>query len=328
MSDANEEMVVLVLNYNGHGLLKKCLPSMVVAVERAGPDCRLVVVDNCSTDDSVPMLRRDFPSAEVVVTAKNDFLFSLNAVVESRREELVVILNNDMVLDSDCLRQMKPWFADPAIFAVTCRIYDWNGVDRFETTPAHLCTVYVQDGWFQEQYDPAPDHPCFVQLASGGASAYRRELFCKLGGFDDLFRPGYSEDSDLSYQAWRRGWRIGYEPLSIVYHYGSVSMKKSFGVAREQIALRNRVLMAAKSLGGWGFLCRFLALYPKRLLQHLLWGDRRLGLALWTAAPRIPKALARRFAGRRSGSGSLSDAKIASLMNCRYLKSDTSSPSI
>ena len=314
MSDDTKDMAVLVLNYNGHELLKKCLPSVVVAVERTGPGCRLVVVDNRSTDESVSMLRRDFPTAEVVVTPKNDFLFSLNAVVEGRREELVVILNNDMILDADCLRQMKPWFADPAVFAVTCRIYNWNGVDRFETTPTHLCTVYSQDGWFQEQYDTAPDHPCFVQLASGGASAYRRELFCELGGFDDLFRPGYSEDSDLSYRAWRRGWRIAYEPRSIVYHFGSVSMKESLGDEREPIALRNRVLMAAKSLGGGAFLTRLLLLYPKRLVQHLLWGDHRLGRALLSALPRLPKALLRRFSSR-SGTPWLSDAEIASLMN-------------
>jgi GT2 family glycosyltransferase len=254
----------------------------------------------------------------VVIAPKNDFLFSLNAVVKSRREELVVILNNDMILDADCLRQVKPWFADPAIFAATCRIYNWNGVDRFETTPAHLCTFHVQNGWFQEQYDTAPDYPCYVQLASGGASAYRRDLFCELGGFDPLFHPIYFEDNDLSYRAWQGGWRVILDPRSVVYHLESATMKREAGSRIRLICGRNRILFMAKNLGGHAFLLRFLALYFKRVLQHRFGGDRELARALFAALPRLPKALCHRAQYRWRHPVLCSDSEIAALSGQPY----------
>ena len=55
-------------------------------------------------------------------------------------------------------------------------------------------------------------------FASGGHSAYRRDRFLEMGGFDPLFAPFYWEDVDLCYRAWKRGWKILFEPRSAVLH--------------------------------------------------------------------------------------------------------------
>jgi len=313
---------VLVLNYNGGDLLARCLPSVVKAVENAGPHCRLVVVDNRSTDDSIEFLEANFPTVDIVLAAKNDFLFSLNDVVRECQEEIVIILNNDMEVAPDFIEHLQPYFSSPEVFAVTCRIFNWNGVDRFETTPESICTLFCKGGWFHERYDTAPDYSCFVQLASGGASAFRRTMFCELGGFDRLFQPAYYEDTDLSYRAWQRGWRIIYEPRSRVFHLGSASMKKH--AKMHSINRRNSILMAAKLLGDWHFVLRFVLLYPKRMLQHCCWGDRELGRALLAAVPRLPRALARRVVARGSGTCYLLDAEIETFMNTPCARKEVS----
>lgn len=312
--EMNANVAILVLTYNGRDLLARCLPTVVKAANRMGSNCRVVVVDNCSIDDSVSFLRREFPTVEVHITSKNDFLFSYNDVVRTCLEDLVVILNNDMQVDEGFIPPLVAHFADPRVFAVTCRIHNWNGVNAFETVPDSLHTVQCLNGWFEDRYDPAPDYPCCVQLASGGASAFRRAMFCELGGFDDLFRPGYCEDSDLSYQAWRRGWQIIYEPRSLVYHFDSVSMRQRYGDRRYGLALRNRLLMVVKSMGNSAFLVRFLLLYPKRLCQHLLWGDRLLGRALLEALVKLPKALFRRLCANARADRVLSDTEIVTIV--------------
>src|SRR5437899_12338723 len=88
---------LLVLNYNGIAHLDDCLSSALRAARVHGR-CTVVCVDNRSTDDSRDYVRRRFPEVDVVETAKNDFLFSLNAVIEVRTEEIAIVVNNDMRL--------------------------------------------------------------------------------------------------------------------------------------------------------------------------------------------------------------------------------------
>ena len=94
---------LLVLNFNGQDLLAECLPSLVSAVFVSKHECKVVVVDNKSTDDSVNFVSEFFPSVEVMQAEKNDFLFSLNKAVSNRSEEICVILNNDISVDQEFL---------------------------------------------------------------------------------------------------------------------------------------------------------------------------------------------------------------------------------
>ena len=103
---------VLVLNYNGREHLEECLGSAVAAAAE-GVGCRVVLVDNRSTDDSVAFTRERFPMVEIVIAPINDFLFTLNGVVRARTEEIVVIVNNDMRFDRQFVAALLPHFDDP-----------------------------------------------------------------------------------------------------------------------------------------------------------------------------------------------------------------------
>jgi GT2 family glycosyltransferase len=69
--------------------------------------------------------------------------------------------------------------------------------------------------------------PVTTMFATGGFGAFRRPMALELGGFDPLFWPGYSEETDLCYRAWQRGWEVRYEPASVVWHRESASMSVS-----------------------------------------------------------------------------------------------------
>ena len=79
-------IAILIPNYNGRHLLEKCLKSVVQASQLAPVDCKVVIVDNCSTDDGVALITRDFPTVEVVAAEANDFLFSLKWFQESEQD--------------------------------------------------------------------------------------------------------------------------------------------------------------------------------------------------------------------------------------------------
>ncbi|MFC1812285.1 glycosyltransferase family 2 protein [Thermodesulfobacteriota bacterium] len=306
------DCAILVLNYNGRDILSKCLPSIVDASKKTMKRCNTILVDNQSIDDSVDFVRRCFPSIEIVITPRNDYLFSLNDVVKQRKEDIVIILNNDMKVDENFIKPLLIHFSQPDVFAVTSSIHNWLEENSFNSTPASLCFFQTKNGWYEEVYYPSPEKPCFVQLASGGASAFRRKMFLALNGFDPLFRPGYSEDLDLSYRAWQHGWKTIYDPKSVVYHLGSISMKKKFGSKRYLIVLRNRILVFTKLFGNTKAFSRFILLYPKRMFQHFVIGDKMLAQAMLMALPRLPLAFFKRFKMKNSVPSYLSEKEIAS----------------
>jgi GT2 family glycosyltransferase len=289
---------VLVLNYNGLAHLEACLSTLEIAAARSVSPCRVVLVDNHSTDDSVAFTRRRFPGVEVIVAPRNDFLFSLNDVVRARTEDIAIVVNNDMRFDADFVAPLLPHFADPAVFAVGAAILNWTG-DTHTVGPR---CAKLERGWFHKWWSADCEQPALTLEASGGAAAYRREMFVTLGGFDPLFRPGYYEDLDLSYRGWSHGWRAVFEPRSVAYHKESVSMLERFGdSSKARILYRNHLLFTLKNVGGAGFLARFLLMLPYRVLSPLARGYRVPLAGFVQALPRMPAALARRITrGRRA----------------------------
>ena len=98
-------VTVAVLNYNGRQLLEVVLPSLAAQRYR---DFETVVVDDCSTDDSVRYLHEQYPEVRIVVTgtANVGVAAALNIAVRSTQSELVALLNNDIELDPDWLGEL------------------------------------------------------------------------------------------------------------------------------------------------------------------------------------------------------------------------------
>lgn len=286
---------LMVLNYNGREFLEECFSTLLQAARRSPEPCSVVCVDNRSTDDDVRWMGEYFPGVEVVVAERNDFLFSLNEIVRSRREDIVVILNNDMRFDPDFVAPLLARFADPDVFAANARIVDWDGSET-QNAPRR---ARLDNFWFYKWWDCDARTAAYTVEAGGGASAYHRERFVALGGFDDLYRPGYYEDFDLSYRAWERGWTSVFEPASLIYHRVSASMVRELGVGRQaKVIWRNHLLFTIKCIGGTAFLLAFLTLLPIRALRPLVRGDTLPLRATWAALPRIPKALLKRWRRR------------------------------
>jgi len=209
---------VVIPNWNGRDLLEKYLPSVVTALA-GNPENEILVVDNGSTDGSVAYLREHFPTVTVLAQSSNlGFGGGSNAGFRAARNDIVVLLNSDMRVAPDFLQPLLDGFTDDKVFAVSCQI--------FFTDPnkARQETGLTQAWWnngrlgVRHRLDDAVTgiYPCFY--AGGGSSAYDRGKFLELGGFDSLFHPFYLEDTDLGIQAWKRGWKVFYQPRSVVWH--------------------------------------------------------------------------------------------------------------
>jgi len=284
---------LIILNYNGRAHLGDCLPSALAASKENRSACPVVLVDNCSTQTDVEYVRNNFSKVQVIVTGKNDYLFSLNPIVSSRTEDIVIILNNDMRFDKGFIAPLLKHFKDPSVFAVTAKIFNWEGTKVTTGKRAG----YFHHGWFYKCWNHDVQRTCFTMDAIGGAAALRRHMFIELSGFDPLFRPGYCEDTDLSYRAWQRGWKVIYEPASVVYHKISATFHEVYGdLNTERIIHRNEVLFTIKNCKGYLFLFFYLSFLPIRMLRNCMAGNKPLALGILDACTRIPEALSGRFA--------------------------------
>lgn len=287
---------ILVLNYNGRGLLAECLPSLVEAARRAPIPCGVSVVDNESTDDSLAYLASVWPSIEVI-REPNRGLASFNAVLARRDEPVVFLLNNDVKLDPGAVGPMVAAFVehDDALFsAPLCWTFDGREYEGMRTR------VRTRFGMVQgmcrvpgfEEVAARPD----LTASAGPVLAVDRAKFLAIGGYDPLYFPGRIEDLDLGFRGWMAGWRGYYVPQAVAYHRGFGAFGPAFGPdGCDRLAARNTLLFAWKNLSGRR-LAGHLAWLPARLVRSVLTGRLGFVRAFAQALARLGPAIGARRA--------------------------------
>lgn len=290
---------VVIPNWNGKDLLEKYLPSVI---ESMGGN-EIIVVDNGSTDGSAEFVREAFPSVTVLALPENlGFGGGSNAGFRAARNDIVVLLNSDMRVAPDFLAPLLDGFADPDVFAVSCQIFFSDPNKLREETG--LTQAWWQDGTLRVRHR-IDDHvkdlfPCFY--GGGGSCAFDRRKFLELGGFDHLLAPFYLEDTDLGYLAWKRGWKVLYQPRSVVYHEHRGTIGKKFTYDYIQSVLnKNFLLFCQKNIHEWRKLGpHFLYTWMNAMLA-VVFGDAPLRpnfRSVWRAFAQLPQAMGSRWRAR------------------------------
>ena len=299
---ANRSASVVIPNWNGRDLLEKYLPSVVEALA-GNPENEIIVVDNGSSDRSAAMLRERFPSVRLLALDRNlGFGGGSNAGFRAARNDIVVLLNSDMRVQPDFLAPLLTGFADDKVFAVSCQIFFSDPNKLREETG--LTQAWWENGGLRVRHrdDAAITdlYPCFY--GGGGSCAFDRSKFLELGGFDEIFRPFYLEDTDLGYLAWKRGWKVLYQPRSVVYHEHRGTIGKRFSAAQIDSALKkNFILFCWKNIHEWPRLWSHFFFTFAGAVLSIFFGDspERASLrGLWRAFLQLPGALGARTRAR------------------------------
>jgi len=247
LPDPPPRVLVLVLAWNGRALTEACLES-VLAFDY--PKFDVLVVDNASTDGTVPALRARFGARIEVLENPANLLFAGGMNVGLQRAldagyDSVLLLNNDIVVDRGMLRELVACAAsDPRIAAAGPKIYFF---DRPETIWFAGGELPLWRGWSKHrglrevdrgQHDLERD----VDYLTGCAFLVRREALADVGLFDTGFAM-YAEDADWSFRARARGWRLVYVPAARMWHRVSASAgPRSWFKMRRRLASQARFL--------------------------------------------------------------------------------------
>ena len=270
---------LLILNYNGARLLAQCLPSLVSAAQHSPTPCRVTVVDNGSTDESLSLLSQDWPTVGVL-SHENRGLASFNSVLQTLDEPVVLLLNNDVKLARDAISPLLlPFEDDDDLLFTAPQCWTFDGL-HYEGMRTRVGSRYgLVQGLCRVPGHEAHTESADLTAAAGPVLAVDRLKFLSLGGYDPLYFPGRIEDLDLGFRGWMAGWRGAYVPDSLAFHKGLGSFGPAFGQSGcDRLAARNTLLFTWSNLSG------------PRMARHLAWLPARLLHALCTGRPSFPLA--------------------------------------
>jgi GT2 family glycosyltransferase len=244
------DVSIVIPTWRGRHLLEAYLPSVLAASEyyRETQHSRteIVVVEDAGGDDTAAWLRAHY--GERVQLLEHDhnkgFCAACQTGFEHAQFPIVLLLNNDVRLEPDCIAPYIEHFKDSMVFAVTGKMFNQKG-DTF--CNGGKIGRFRRGMWSSYQnYDIAPDAspciPCLSFAAIAAFAAYDREKYLEIGGLDPL--TAMYEDIEISYRAWKRGWSVRYEPRSVAYHDASQTIKSLYrGQSRNMLSRRSRILM-------------------------------------------------------------------------------------
>ena len=245
---------VVILNWNGEKFLKQFLPSVVNYTDLSVNE--IVVADNGSTDNSIQLLKNEFPEVKTILLDNNyGFAGGYNKALAQIEAEYFLLLNSDVEVTQGWLDTLIEYMDEHRIVAACQpKVRAFYNKEYFEHAGASggfidkygfpfcrgrvFSTVEKDVG----QYDGVSE----IFWATGACMLIRSEVFRKMGGFDDLFF-AHMEEIDLCWRINSRGFKIVCLPQSVVYHVGGGTLNAE-NPRKTYLNFRNNLLLLYKNL--------------------------------------------------------------------------------
>jgi GT2 family glycosyltransferase len=246
-------VAIVILNWNGRKYLEKFLPSVLFT---SYGNCRVIVADNASTDDSIEFVRSTYPQVEIIHLDKNyGFARGYNEALKKIDADYYVLLNSDVEVESRWLQPMISLLESHEDYAACQpKILSYHNRNDFEYAGA-------AGGWIDSYGYPFArgrvfdtcerDHGQYnnneeIFWASGAAMVIKSRIFHEIGGFYD-FLFAHQEEIDLCWRLKAKGYKILSCPASVVHHVGGGTLAAG-SPRKTYLNFRNNHIVMARNL--------------------------------------------------------------------------------
>ena len=266
-------------------------------------ECEIIIVN----DNPKESLKDDLKAFKNFILIQNNqnlgFARSVNRGVRKATKKYVLLLNDDVLLFDESYKKAIGLFEkNPLLFAVSFaqkerdntivgkNVLYWKRGLIFHAKAKNL--KFGQNAW-----------------AEGGSCLIDKNKFLLLGGFDPIYAPFYWEDIDLSYQAWKQGYKILFDPTILVQHYHESTIGKNYSQKFIKItAYRNQLIFIWKNITDPLLLFQHFLFIPYNCIYYLLKGEKEFILGFIDALKNINTV----YVKRRRNNLKISDRKILS----------------
>ena len=231
------DISVVIVSYNVKDLVLICLDSLYKFLP-SDLVIECVLVDNCSCDDTLDAVRKQFPQVIIIANDFNagfpaannqafnivsgDYILMLNPDTEFLDDSLKKLFQKiktdssisliaPMLLNSDKSRQLSVW-RFPSIWSIFCE--------------THYLTFLLGKKHYKDKDLTMPfEAECF----SGAAILFKKEVFSKIGVLDETMF--WIEDTEFCYRAHHAGLKLLYYPNARILHHVGQSAKKNYNIS-------------------------------------------------------------------------------------------------
>ncbi len=238
---------VVIPNWNGKQFLAGCLDSLSGQTYKR---FEVIIVDNGSIDQSAQFIGTNYPWVRLLRLDENrGFSPAVNVGIKQSRGNFIALLNNDTVVDARWLEELiKVLQNDHTLGSVASKMLAYHD---------HSVLDGAGDGYrrgglpgrigHREQDLGQFDTPRYVLGACGGAALYRKEVFDRIGLFDEDYF-AYLEDIDLALRAQSAGYKCLYVPTAIVYHLGCGTTGSGYSPMVVRLSAQNNINTIVKNI--------------------------------------------------------------------------------
>ncbi len=219
---------IIIVNWNGKHFLHDCLTSVL---QQSYKDFKIIFVDNGSQDKSIEFVRNNFPDVEIIALSENYGFARANniAIKKSINEsvEYIALLNNDTKVEKGWLSELvKMIESNPKIGICASKMLKMDNHKILDAAGHVFKWGTLIDRGVGEIDNGQYDNKLDVIGACGGACLYKVTMLNEIGIFDESY-DSYTEDAELSWRAFKNGWKAKFVPASIVYHYRGGTSKSN-----------------------------------------------------------------------------------------------------
>jgi N-acetylglucosaminyl-diphospho-decaprenol L-rhamnosyltransferase len=212
----NPDVSIIIVSYNTGDVIAACLNSLLSDRKYS---TEIFVVDNASSDESVELIKNNYPSVNLITNTENrGFAAANNQALQLCRGNYVFFLNPDTIVKSGSIERAVEFMeTHPQIGLAGTKIVDQKGFIR-ETV------AYQYPG---QRYERTfPELIGFIASVSGASMFSLLSVIKKIGGFDeDYFL--YGEEEDLCLRIRKLGFEIGYIENAVIVHLKGYSERQS-----------------------------------------------------------------------------------------------------
>lgn len=204
---------VIIPVFNERGNILICLDSLLKQSLKRG-EYEIIVVDDGSTDGTAETIEQDFANSVTIIKQnKQGPAAARNKGAELSESDILVFTDADCELDVNWLREMVVPIEEKNI----------DGVQgRYKSKQNNIVARFVQYE-IEERYKLLKRKK-YIDFVSTYSAAYKKEVFIAAGGFNTSYKISSGEDTELSYNLHKRGYKMIFNQNAVCYHHHPESL--------------------------------------------------------------------------------------------------------